>query len=99
MRTNNKAGHIMICVMFLCSLAFLFISCKKNDVVDASAENTKPFTGISQVDSAGRVISVDPDDWRSISSVGIMFFSGALIQIHAISIFQLNGLFLLKIQL
>jgi hypothetical protein len=73
MRTNHIADHIMICAMLLCSLTFIIVSCKKNDVVDPPTGMTTPFTGITQTDSTGKVLSIDPDDWKPISALGIEF--------------------------
>jgi hypothetical protein len=73
MRTNHIADHIMICAMLLCSLSFLIVSCKKNDVVDPPTGMTTPFTGITQTDSTGRVLSIDPDDWKPIAALGMEF--------------------------
>jgi hypothetical protein len=68
MRTNQIAGHITICAMLLCSLTFLIVSCKKNNVADPPPGITTPFTGITEMDSTGRepIGKVDPDDWKPL---------------------------------
>jgi len=65
MRANRAA--------LLCCFAVFIVSCKKNTVVDPPAENTTPFTGITETDSTGTMLSVDPDDWKPISAVGMEF--------------------------
>jgi hypothetical protein len=68
MRTNQITGHIMICAMLLCSLTFLIVSCKKNNIVDPTSRITTPFTGITEMDSTGRgpIGKVDTDDWKPL---------------------------------
>jgi hypothetical protein len=68
MRTNHLADHIMICAMLLCSLAFLTVSCKKNNVADPPAGMTTPFTGITETDSTGPypIGTIDSDDWKPL---------------------------------
>ena len=68
MRTNHRANHSMICAIILCILAFVIVSCKKNNVADPPAGITTPFTGITETDSTGRepIGKVDPDDWKPL---------------------------------
>jgi hypothetical protein len=68
MRTNHITDHIMICAMLLCSLTFLIVSCKKNNVADPPAGITTPFTGITETDPTGPepIGKVDPDDWKPL---------------------------------
>ena len=68
MRTNHMADHIMICSILLCSLAFLIVSCKKNNVADPPAGITTPFTGITETAPTGPepIGNVDPDDWKPL---------------------------------
>lgn len=68
MRTNHIADHIMICAMLLSSLAFLLVSCKKNNVADSPTGITTSFTGITETNSTGPepIGKVDPDDWKPL---------------------------------
>jgi len=62
------ADYIMICAILLCSLAFLFVSCKKNSVADPPAGITTPFTGITETSPTGPepIGKVDSSDWKPL---------------------------------
>ena len=68
MRTNQMADHIMICAILLCSLAFLIVSCKKNNVADPPAGITTPFTGITETAPTGPepIGKIDSSDWKPL---------------------------------
>ena len=67
MRTNQIL-KLAILVSFATVLAS---SCKKNQVADPPFST--PFSGISQANFMGEILSTNPDDWKPITATGLEF--------------------------
>jgi hypothetical protein len=77
MRKNTASANMVRIVIFI-GIILTLISCTKDKSVEPQTELPKtPFTGITHTDSTGIVNgSVDPDDWKPISAIGMEFSRG-----------------------